>query len=710
MDQAYMAVQSKASPIMKAPYRIGFEIVHRNNDNTRLVGIFVFRVNKDLYYAPVFFINGAIKGTDLFYRHTTKSFVPCTESWIEYLISLSETSEGRGVPISERINTRRQLNLQSIVQPPDAMMVRKHASADISDEDVKLCKQAWEELAAIMPVDLPTESILRKFIVQDGGFNALTKIANTCKNNFEFTQALFHSSRPENYCPEIEPYKAPEPPTPVLTLHQDILKNANVKSASATDLHKGYMFEDNRPKEATSDGVFEPVSKDLQSVTQPGIYQVLTADGGTREMICAYHHKLFPHDHLATAFGYNPICSEKTQTLPVVLIDTGDHKSKCVDLLPTLRSDHVMGKFEKDIDASTVGETTPSAGKLYRVYNAKAKSLSDHWYVKKVTDQDLGIKEVELVRCSNQAEPVIITLNPDYPDYDPISKVFGSCCKWVPVKMNETKHGDTTYYSADESLELGNLQALNEFIFQNGFAKAAVEKVKDQYLIRLHANEPNTSGVLMSKLAATAALMVHCAIKETDADTIIKAASTGRYLFYYEPAEKLAHNLRFPQFPEFYDNMNSDYNVQEQPQPSRIMVMADKDVPYIEKHRIGDKVTFDNSADIDTKTPMDLYNLSQSRGVGSLFEHGIVGSLTNTFDSAALIDTYMPDLQQALDRIGRILFLFYWKPEDFAQSFGSDDQSQLENKLVSNFKSFGDLVLELLQKTRSRQEGTVSLA
>jgi hypothetical protein len=128
MDQAYMAVQSKAAPIMRAPYRIGFEIVHRNNDNTRLVGIFVFRVNKDLYYAPVFFINGNIKGTDLFYRHTTKSFVPATESWVEYLISLSETSEGKGVPISERINTRRQMNLQAIVSPPDTMMARKYAS------------------------------------------------------------------------------------------------------------------------------------------------------------------------------------------------------------------------------------------------------------------------------------------------------------------------------------------------------------------------------------------------------------------------------------------------------------------------------------------------------------------------------------------------------------------------------------------------------
>jgi hypothetical protein len=37
--------------------------------------------------------------------------------------------------------------------------------------------------------------------------------------------------------------------------------------------------------------------------------------------------------------------------------------------------------------------------------------------------------------------------------------------------------------------------------------------------------------------------------------------------------------------------------------------------------------------------------------------------------------------------------------------YGSDDQSSLENKLLSNFKSFGDLVLELLKKTQSSNKG-----
>jgi len=76
-----------------------------------------------------------------------------------------------------------------------------------------------------------------------------------------------------------------------------------------------------------------------------------------------------------------------------------------------------------------------------------------------------------------------------------------------------------------------------------------------------------------------------------------------------------------------------------------------------------------------------------------------------------LIETYIPDLEEGLDRIGRILFLFYWKPEDFQESFGSDDQDQLENKLVSNFKSFGALALELKQENNvSGSPGSVGAA
>jgi hypothetical protein len=155
--------------------------------------------------------------------------------------------------------------------------------------------------------------------------------------------------------------------------------------------------------------------------------------------------------------------------------------------------------------------------------------------------------------------------------------------------------------------------------------------------------------------------------------------------------EKKAYNLRFSDFPVFPESMSDEFGVNEQPNTSRYIVMSQRDTPVLPKQRIGDRYSQETQDTIDQMQPMDLYNMSKEKGMPNLFEHGMVGSLVNTYDSAALIEKYLPIMEDGLDRIGRILFLFYWKPEDFVSSFGSDDQDQLENKLVSNFRSFGAL-------------------
>jgi len=73
-----------------------------------------------------------------------------------------------------------------------------------------------------------------------------------------------------------------------------------------------------------------------------------------------------------------------------------------------------------------------------------------------------------------------------------------------------------------------------------------------------------------------------------------------------------------------------------------------------------------------------------------------------------MIQQYVPDLSQALDKIGRILFLLYWRPEDFTERYGADDQSELENMLMSTFKQYGDLVLELLKRNPDAETSLVS--
>jgi len=65
------------------------------------------------------------------------------------------------------------------------------------------------------------------------------------------------------------------------------------------------------------------------------------------------------------------------------------------------------------------------------------------------------------------------------------------------------------------------------------------------------------------------------------------------------------------------------------------------------------------------------------------------------------------------DRIGRILFLYYWHNDRFSERYGDKDLVELEDLLRETFKSVGDLVLFLKQKSIEPEavatDATVSL-
>ena len=63
-----------------------------------------------------------------------------------------------------------------------------------------------------------------------------------------------------------------------------------------------------------------------------------------------------------------------------------------------------------------------------------------------------------------------------------------------------------------------------------------------------------------------------------------------------------------------------------------------------------------------------------------------------------MIDRYMGDLMKGMDRLARILFLFYWHQEEFEERFGADKMPEVEDGLRNAFESMGDIVLFLKQR------------
>ncbi len=91
---AYAYLRDKAPRLLD--YMVGFQLLDRNEDNTKAVGVFGFQLNDQWLYAPVFFLNGDLKGHELLYIKNNDSFVPMKENWVNYFMGRKPHILGEG--------------------------------------------------------------------------------------------------------------------------------------------------------------------------------------------------------------------------------------------------------------------------------------------------------------------------------------------------------------------------------------------------------------------------------------------------------------------------------------------------------------------------------------------------------------------------------------------------------------------------------------
>jgi hypothetical protein len=77
----------------------------------------------------------------------------------------------------------------------------------------------------------------------------------------------------------------------------------------------------------------------------------------------------------------------------------------------------------------------------------------------------------------------------------------------------------------------------------------------------------------------------------------------------------------------------------------------------------------------------------------------MIGGMLRAVRDDSLVDRYMGELSKGLDKLGRILFMFYWHGDRFADRYGKSDMPELEDSLRNAFEMLGDVILFLKQKT-----------
>lgn len=81
---AHAHINDKAPKLSK--YEVGFQLIEKNEDDTRGVGVIGYKVGDVFVLVPIFFINGNIRGTDVMYVKNFDILLPFTERWVDELL------------------------------------------------------------------------------------------------------------------------------------------------------------------------------------------------------------------------------------------------------------------------------------------------------------------------------------------------------------------------------------------------------------------------------------------------------------------------------------------------------------------------------------------------------------------------------------------------------------------------------------------------
>ena len=207
------------------------------------------------------------------------------------------------------------------------------------------------------------------------------------------------------------------------------------------------------------------------------------------------------------------------------------------------------------------------------------------------------------------------------------------------------------------SLMLGNTDTFLSNIEKSaGLEDLTIKAEHSSYMIKsskFHSNMP------IRKEAAVDALIFNHGITETTANRLINNGS-GSYLVKYAG---------------IYDMNKELGNLEAKEGPKR-----------------------EAKTDLLPSAVSAVTNASET-GLKEVIDVSVISSLVDTSRSLEKIGEYMPQLMKSMDRVGKILFMFYWNGEAFKEQYGTMELGDLEAKLIEVFNNVGDLVLYMKEKS-----------
>ena len=728
MRQAEVHINNKARPFFTNNCALGFEIVDKNDSNTKMVGIFAFRIGKNLFYVPVFFINGEVKGNELLYNAKDKMFTPLDEDWAEFMLGLYlDTPTGRPSDKKRRERTPKDVDFRDIIYPPFTRKMASHAFAEMQE----VAKGNAES----------SKDLLFSFI-RDSGTSSIKKIASAASSDINFAEALTGIYENDEWIlsdvfaaerAEFKKVAAANAPQTKIALHLGAFNTNNKNVKVASQLKRGFSIEDNRGDDEIGEVIILPEEQVFETASENGVYEIVFADGSLRQgiVLTGDQNKCFnsiggdsisshsydytthmtdslPHRMASGAADYY----QRQQVVFIgkdksILIHESDHQP---DVVP-------VGSRILDEGIESYDVKGPKSGGNYIIYSKDHGIILGPLHVVSKVEES-GETILETNRCPDgEFVQYKYKYDPDCKTSKPDMGVIGGDCLFFEVGTIEKESDccsppETIKSFKPTGMKFGTLDDVVKSVCGDDYKMGEVRFEENNNIVQIKAANQWTPR--MNYIGGLVTAMDSFGLREEDAEALIKKAADNYYHKVKFMTKRSASGVTMEEPQPWFTGYDGDLGVEYQIPESHVIRGISNVIP-VPSSRLGDEYQMEGLKDsavnrnseeeeekeafMETASAEEMAQLAEKTGDKSFFDHGVVGSLVSSYDSSRMIDKWMPDLRQGLDKISRTLFLFYWKPEDFVEDFGVDDQSEIENIMLDALHSYGKLVLTLLKRS-----------
>ena len=689
-DMAYEALQAEHPDLFQN--MIGFQLIDSDDAGTRALGMFALKLGASYAYVPAFFLNGALKPMEILYMRSTDKFVPLTSEWINLALR-DDTSYGH----PEKMPTMgiSNPNLEVFATPPrTGRVVTASAKLDTEDFFKSLTKEAKATIPLPLALSLSPGHIKLAFATMlKSSPEYLEKICEIypwkhLRDSVSYIEKEAGKKRGELDFKIVD--RADKDITPAET--KRILKGKvdirDVRSGVATTYHTQELTHYSNPD-------------------SEGFYMIPDSFGDERMYLVMNYHSPEYSSFRGKSEGQmkplrEPFSCDNSEEYRDVLIVNPRNGDWCVK--------NRQEVFTKQLSRYT---NSPKAlvDTLYQALDTAKEMENGGKYVliKRQGYQMsmMGPFEVEelhwkndhmyaRIRCLLSHKMKKLLVSPKF------SNSLGSPKNDVittSTDMKIMKVGSKIY---DDKFASQSPKGSEYKLFRKGIYK--VSMVTDGIDYTIDSGNKNWSS--LDKTAAAKALCLDLNMHGADALKLMdKVDLEKKAAVFVKEAVSPYYNMPLRMGPEYSPYPMSQmtqppvqsapyYNAQEQ-------WFHDEYNPMGPNHsRDGFKVNIGPDNMFEQPQGMSITEGLQGADTGDqlLADAGTLVSLSSMTNIDSLIESYIKDLETALDKLGRMLFLYWWKSEKFIKKYHDSDLQETEDSIRNLFQNLGSLIYKFKVK------------